>query len=211
MALQQWSNSLACGVKVIDQDHQGLFAMVALIHKADQENKPESEIAAAIDGLVLYVREHFEREERFMKRAGYPDFRAHRKQHKEFRRTIRALAKLYRMEPKVIDVKKLSLFLERWLIDHISIKDMDWVPFVKGEKNGNPEIRDEVSDINVDIDHQIYVCPKKKAKLVRDFIQLLDEDDDYAKTIETALNEILLIKENGQIDQVRKLFGKAVA
>ena len=62
-----------------------------------------------------------------MERSGYPRFAAHKAEHDAFRKR---LAKL-QSEATIRDISEDAVALLReWLVQHISIADMDYVPYV---------------------------------------------------------------------------------
>ena len=91
MKFRNWSADFEIGISAIDTDHQMLFNTIKQLGEHISEAQNPERISATINSLLLYVDEHFEREERFLRRAGYPGFAAHKMEHDRFRDSIFSL------------------------------------------------------------------------------------------------------------------------
>lgn len=128
-----WTNDLSVGEKGIDEEHQGLFALVNELESADMSH---DYINSILDRLKRYTIEHFTREEAFMKKMGYPELDAHVEQHdafKEWLETIRATYARFPQSPFIIG-DSVNGYLQRWLRDHIRNEDMKYRDFVVAQK-----------------------------------------------------------------------------
>lgn len=66
MSLITWNDSFSVGVKTIDQQHAGLFAIVNELHAAMMKGHAQSVVGPLLDKLVKYTPQHFAYEERMM-------------------------------------------------------------------------------------------------------------------------------------------------
>ena len=62
MNLFEWSQDYAVGIRLIDNDHRGLFETINALHEAVQQESGEAEIGNTLNALIRYVQEHFTRE-----------------------------------------------------------------------------------------------------------------------------------------------------
>ena len=94
-----WKDDYASGVASIDDDHQRFFA-IANDFKAEVERgvTPEK-VEAVIDELIRHAEDHFDREERYMRRAGYPGYKEHRRKHEALRDVFIGLTTIFHKEP----------------------------------------------------------------------------------------------------------------
>ncbi len=129
MALQ-WSDDYKLGIKVIDNDHEGLFEAVNSLQGHVEAGATEHSILEDLDFFARYVREHFDREELILKQYEYPNFHEHMLQHRNIRRSVFAIRKLYADDPQVIDAEKMTGFFSGWLRNHILKDDMAYLPFI---------------------------------------------------------------------------------
>jgi len=132
-----WQESFATGVRVIDDDHKMLFSIVNnLISEVNAETPADPrQVESLFEALVKYVDSHFAREEQFLEQFGYPKLDAHRDSHDGLRRQLGAICIDYQNAPDNIDLEKVCTFLMSWLAEHILKSDMDYVPYLKGDKN----------------------------------------------------------------------------
>lgn len=122
----EWSNALATGVEEIDEQHKSLFQWFGELESAAADQRMMT-AAYSITRLHHYTRTHFSAEESFMERAGYPHLAAHKSEHDAFRKRLTKL----QTEAMVRDVSEDAVaLLKEWLVQHISVADMDYVPYV---------------------------------------------------------------------------------
>lgn len=132
----QWSDDYLVGIAAIDNDHKTLFALVNRLHDRIKAGDGEDAVGDALDGLVDYIDTHFAREERYMEECGYPDIIPHAQKHRDLARTVHSLKTLFEDDPREIENDAILRFLKNWLTNHILKADMDYVPYVMGEKKG---------------------------------------------------------------------------
>lgn len=128
MPLIKWSDDLSVEIEIIDLQHQQLIAMINALNDAMRLGKGKDVADKIIEGLVDYTRTHFDTEERYFTKFGYPYTAQHVKEHIEF---IQKAAKFQ------IDFAsgKLTLstdiinFLSDWLREHIQGTDKKYVGF----------------------------------------------------------------------------------
>lgn len=131
MARIQYTKALSTGIRVIDNDHRMLIDIANALHDAVDRKAADEEVASALDALIRYVEEHFEREEKFMASCNYPDIAAHMKQHQGLAQTVYRLQRLNRTEPAKVSWTEVLDFIDTWLTHHIQKVDMAYVPYVR--------------------------------------------------------------------------------
>ncbi len=130
-AIVQFGPQYHVGIPQVDQEHQQLFAIVARIQQALEQDgdTAQNEARRAVAELLEYTRTHFASEEALMEAAAYPALPAHRELHREL------LLQVGEMELRV-EVSEpsasldLSRFLAKWLINHIQVADQRFGAFV---------------------------------------------------------------------------------
>lgn len=206
MNYKEWSQDFELGISVIDEDHQMLFRTIRQIGEQIAEKRNAGVIEATIKSLGLYIEEHFDREERFMLRAGYPDFDEHKKQHDDFRDSVISLREFHAQHPEEVDAQKIVSFLEDWLLNHIAKVDRGYAPYVLGEKDGDPTISQRMKEKN----SKTYVnvsCPSDKEEQVRHFITLINDASEEGQLVEAAVEKITDTQIVRRNNKARKLFG----
>jgi hemerythrin len=206
MPIENWSADYEIGIHAIDVDHKTLFDTIALLGQHISDNAGSERIKATIHALLLYVDEHFEREERFLCGVGYPEFNAHKMEHDRFRESVFSLRDFQIEHPELIDAKKVISFLEDWLIHHILQVDKDYAPYLLGEKKGNPDLQKEFRGQQNDLKIQI-TCPTDKKSHVEHFIKLISESSEEGALIEAAVEKITALQKKRRSNDAKKLFG----
>ncbi|WP_413208370.1 bacteriohemerythrin [Rhodospirillum sp. A1_3_36] len=196
-----WTEKCRVGIKAIDDDHKGLFDLVAALEEQYLEGSHVEQVRATVHALNLYVTEHFEREERFMRRANFPGYQAHRRIHEEFRALVRALIALHEKDPDLVDLEKVTVFLDRWIRDHILVKDMQYVPYLNGEA------QHEEGELRVDHSQDVTLrVPLEKIDALNRFAALMREGGEIADALEQALVIHEREHERKLANKARKLF-----
>ena len=136
MAFLEWSDDYMVGIGAIDHDHKVLFILINRLHDEIKGSRGEDAVGEALDGLIQYVDTHFAREEQFMDECGYPDLVKHAKKHRKLASTVHSLKTLFDDDPEQLSSGRILGFLKNWLVNHILKSDMDYVPYMTGEKKG---------------------------------------------------------------------------
>lgn len=129
MSKTSWSSDLSVGDNSIDDDHKGLFSLIADLNSA---NMNQDYINYILDRLKRYTRDHFSREEDLMRRVAFPDYEAHQREHKafiEWLETIRSMYARFPQSPFIIS-DLVNEYLQRWLRNHILTEDMKYRDFI---------------------------------------------------------------------------------
>jgi hemerythrin len=120
----QWTESLATGIDLLDNQHKEFFARADKILQANESNALDSEIDEIILFLEDYVRAHFKAEEKYMAEHAYVDFRAHADKHREFLASFTELKSRLHTEGRgKVQLLQLNRIVVDWLINHISSED----------------------------------------------------------------------------------------
>jgi hemerythrin-like metal-binding protein len=124
-----WNDRYSVGVKTIDQQHAGLFAIVNELHDAMMKGKAQSAAGPLLDKLMKYTVEHFAYEERMMQAANYPGLVAHRAHHTDLTRQVGDFMTRYKRGDGAVNIELLR-FLSDWLTKHIQQEDKQYGPFL---------------------------------------------------------------------------------
>jgi hemerythrin len=175
-----WKSSFATGFRAIDDDHKMLFSIVNNLiaeTKAGEANNPR-QIESLLEALENYVDTHFTREEQFLEKFGYPDLDAHRDSHDAFRHQIDTISKGYKLAADSVDLEKVCAFLVNWLSKHILVSDMEYVPYLKGEKKGaETDSRSPMQPVTVSV-------PAKAKNLIHELAYHLRRTPDVDKAVQ---------------------------
>lgn len=133
MAIVSWSERYSTGVSEIDQQHKKLFGYINELYEAMRLGKGSTVVEGTLQGLRTYVDTHFRQEEEKMLAAGYPDLAAHKLVHRNLEAQLTQL--IAKQQAGTLGTAmETSRFLSDWLQKHILDTDMQYVPWLKGEK-----------------------------------------------------------------------------
>lgn len=117
-----WYDDLSVGDLAIDTDHRRLIKLIDDLHVAIEQDKGKAELEKVLVALVKYTKEHFKREEDFMRRIGYPDIDAHKQEHDRFILAVRNFQRRFEAGEAMLTHQMLT-FLFNWLFNHITHVD----------------------------------------------------------------------------------------
>lgn len=122
MALFPWNDDLNVGNTFIDGDHKKLVKLVNDFHDAMEQGRGNEVIGKVLNNLVIYTKEHFNREEAEMQRIKYPRFLAHKQEHDKLIKEVGELQASFVSGKAMLSIK-VSKFLRDWLLTHIQQTD----------------------------------------------------------------------------------------
>ncbi len=125
MALIEWNDSLSVKVKEIDAQHQKLVDLINELHDAMIHRTAKEIVTETVNGLVTYTVSHFQTEELYFDKFGYPDAESHKKEHAEFVEKVSEFQKKLESGELFISVDVLN-FLSDWLKNHINGSDKQY-------------------------------------------------------------------------------------
>ena len=135
-----WSEILASGVQVIDDQHKQLFAAVDDFERAYSSGQGAEHIRETLNFLVNYTAEHFRDEEELQVRYNFPGYLRHRQQHYEF--TERVVALMERFNKEGADnalMREIYETVGNWLMHHIRSDDFVMAAFIRRATAGRRE------------------------------------------------------------------------
>lgn len=120
-----WDDAYLIGVKEIDLQHQGLFAIANMLETANSE----AQLKNILMQLYKYTREHFTAEEQLMRDTSYPEFKSHVILHDALLESLIDNSGLsFADADSIIHFKN---FIFKWLTGHIQLHDMKFAAYLK--------------------------------------------------------------------------------
>lgn len=135
-----WSNTLACGIKIIDDQHKGLVDLVNEMynHVIGDESRENEYFNRVIQEAVQYIKVHFATEEKILKAVKFPGYAEHKKAHDGFILTVVENIKDYK-SGKRISISSFTKYLKEWILSHIAVMDKNYFEHIKkiADRNTN--------------------------------------------------------------------------
>jgi hemerythrin len=126
-----WKPDYNLGIPIIDEQHRGIVSTINSLCYAIQNKHGNQMLQPVISMVNEYTRIHFEVEEDFLQRCGYPDLESHCTLHKELTTALSRVGKesIWNKDPLVfLD------FLKKWWINHICKKDLVFTRYLTNKR-----------------------------------------------------------------------------
>jgi hemerythrin len=129
----EWSDDLATGIDAIDKQHKRLIDLYNDFEDAAALGKGHRHLDKLLRELIDYTAEHFTFEEQHLADRGYPELEPHRQVHRQLQRKLDRLRIEHQVNHRRV-TGEMRRFLSTWLTGHILKHDLDYLPWVKGER-----------------------------------------------------------------------------
>jgi len=128
----EWTDKLACGIKVIDDQHKGLVNLVNEMfdHVSGNYVQEHDYFNRVIQEAVKYVKTHFATEEKILIATKFAGYAEHKKEHENFIRTIVENIKEYESGNRYT-LSTFTRFLKDWVLSHIAFMDKQYFEYFR--------------------------------------------------------------------------------
>ncbi len=128
MPLFEWSDDLSVNVRILDQQHKRLIAMINELHVAMRERSSNNVIEKILNDLKNYTIFHFKMEEKYFVEYDYPGSLSHKKEHEGFINKVTEFQEKYNNNKIGLSLEIMD-FLKDWLQNHILDTDKKYTSF----------------------------------------------------------------------------------
>ena len=130
-----WKDELSLGVDALDNDHKLLVNLVNEFYIAILSSGYSAEVIVNRIYLLLRdTKEHFSREERWMRDAKYPEYSDHKMEHEDLIEEVNEMILGFIKYPTKNNAEKLYGHLSEWLVNHIITYDALVATHIKNSK-----------------------------------------------------------------------------
>lgn len=127
-----WSERIAVGHPLIDQQHQELIQRFNSFLDSCQQAKARDRVEALFDFLDSYIKDHFRQEELLMAQQNYPLLTEHRAAHHSYIEQLGELRRnLVEQGASSALVIHTNQMLLDWIVRHIKNADLEFGSFLK--------------------------------------------------------------------------------
>ncbi|MEW6536204.1 MAG: bacteriohemerythrin [Candidatus Auribacterota bacterium] len=130
MELIQWSDDLSVNIPELDDQHKRLIALINELNEAIQAGNDKGMLGKLFKSLAFYIFSHFNTEEQYFDKYGYPDKAAHKEEHLNFIDTIMDFKDQFEKGNALLSADMMQ-FLTDWVHGHISETDQKYALFFK--------------------------------------------------------------------------------
>ncbi len=129
MRIVEWDNRYNTGIKQFDSDHLHLLNLLNQTYNAVIINQSKHEMEYIVHELIDYAANHFKAEEELLGKYNYPQIDAHIQEHEVFSNQIMNYINKFLAGESLLTIE-IILFLEEWLLKHISKADKEYSKFL---------------------------------------------------------------------------------
>lgn len=135
-----WSDSFACGIAIIDDQHRGLIGLInnMLLHSTGNEEMERPYFYIVIDEVIECIKFHLATEEKFLNATKFPGYTQHKRAHKSFLMTLIDAAEDYKMGRRHT-LGTISNYLKNWALSHMAILDKAYFDYFRKIAIRNPD------------------------------------------------------------------------
>ena len=127
-----WSDKFSCGIKLIDDQHKELVALVNEMfnHVTGNDLQEHNYFNRVINDAVSYVKTHFATEEKLMLATKFDGYAEHKKEHDTFVLAVVENINDYKAG-KRLTLSSFTRFLKDWVLSHIALVDKKYFEYFK--------------------------------------------------------------------------------
>jgi len=127
-----WTDKFSCGIKLVDDQHKELVALVNEMfnHVTGNELQEKNYFNRVINDAVSYVKVHFATEEKLMIATKFDGYAEHKKEHDSFVLAVVENIKDYEAG-KRLTLSSFTRFLKDWVLSHIALMDKKYFDYFK--------------------------------------------------------------------------------
>lgn len=122
MSPLEWNESLQLGVTEMDCEHKRLVGLVNQLENALQVGDTQEKLIKAFDDLVVYTRNHFASEDRFLQSTGCRDLAQRAQAHGAFMENVQAMHQAFHERREQVSPETVA-YLKSWTLAHITEQD----------------------------------------------------------------------------------------
>ncbi len=125
--MYQFTEDCLIGVKMIDEEHKGLFQIINEMESLLEDNSgndKQEQIRELLGKLKQYAQEHFKHEEEYMDKIKHPEILIQKKQHEMFCQKMEEAGAAFENGDQNELINDLLKYLVQWLYRHIIGSDL---------------------------------------------------------------------------------------
>jgi len=127
-----WNATFSCGIKLIDEQHKQLVALVndMFNHITGNDEQEREYFNKVIKEAINYIKVHFATEEKIMRFAKYEGYAEHKREHDAFILTVITNILAYKSRDRV-SLLSFTKFLKNWILSHIAVMDKQYFDYFR--------------------------------------------------------------------------------
>ena len=142
MSQIEWDGSYSVGNPEIDEQHK---RWIELFNRMDERMLAGDQTALrnlasdSLNEMMEYTKYHFEQEEDYLRKIGYPEIRQHIRLHRNFEAQVHQYDREIR-DGLIVLNSRIVKTIRNWLVNHILVEDRKYSQFAAGARHSQPGI-----------------------------------------------------------------------
>lgn len=129
----KWKKEYETGNYQIDLEHKKMFEILDEAFSETDDKKREAKIKTVLHHLYDFMKKHFKSEESHMRHISYPNYQEHKDIHNQIVQECNELLLSINETDQKLFEKKLALFIDEHIIQHMLKEDKQIVEFEQSE------------------------------------------------------------------------------
>lgn len=131
----EWTKGLSLSLETVDSQHKELMMRADELLKAMNEKRGVQEVRSILIYLEVYVKDHFNAEEKLMEKTEYPFLEEHRQIHQIFTLGLSNIKEEFLKNPNstIIQLQVQHSVCE-WINNHIMKEDKLYADYIRAKK-----------------------------------------------------------------------------
>ena len=122
----EWDDKYCVGVSVIDEYHKKFIDTINKATIVKENNDSPEGVKEVLREMTDHILTHFKTEETYMVKFNYPEYQAHKEEHRVF--AVKTIAYLDRVINGDYQIAcDILEDLKSWLVNHIQITDQKYI------------------------------------------------------------------------------------
>jgi hemerythrin len=129
----KWKKEYETGNYQMDLEHKKMFEILDEAFSETDDKKREAKIKTVLHHLYDFMKKHFKSEESHMRHISYPNYQEHKDIHNQIVQECNELLLSINETDQKLFEKKLALFIDEHIIQHMLKEDKQIVEFEQSE------------------------------------------------------------------------------
>jgi len=126
----EWDDDFSVNILLMDEQHKKLIVMINDLFQRCVSGSTSVNLtfAMAVKDAAEYAKIHFQIEEEYLEKAGYPGLPDQKREHETFMTQVFTTVDKYKKgEAMPLDLVR---FLKKWLLNHIAVSDKKYAAYL---------------------------------------------------------------------------------
>lgn len=122
--LPKWKDEYSVYNDELDADHKKLFSLAQEVYYMNHKEATKERIRVLLTDFFNYMKNHFDREENYMREINYPKLQEHQEKHQKI---VDEMTQILKTSKSLLQVQTIMKnIVKKWLVEHIIKEDLSY-------------------------------------------------------------------------------------